>query len=203
MNTHHQGPSRTGVACSRPWLAASFCWAADCCGNQRPSRPTRQFAFLPLPDLPATGPSPQRAIFAGGCFWGVQGVFQHVKGVQRAVSGYSGGAASTPPMSWSAAAIPDHAESVEVTFDPSQVSYGQLLQIFFSVVHDPTQLNRQGRTPARSTARPFSRPARPSSRQHRPMSRSLTRHTCIRSPSSPASRTRPASIRPSSTTRTS
>lgn len=101
---------------------------------------------LPAPvlDLPATGPSPQRAIFAGGCFWGVQGVFQHVKGVQRAVSGYSGGAASTASYELVSRGNTGHAESVEITFDPTQVSYGKLLQIFFSVVHDPTQLNRQG-----------------------------------------------------------
>ena len=101
---------------------------------------------LPVPalDLPATGPSPQRAIFAGGCFWGVQGVFQHVKGVQRAVSGYSGGAASNASYELVSRGNTGHTESVEVTFDPSQVSYGALLQIFFSVVHDPTQLNRQG-----------------------------------------------------------
>ncbi|WP_052263609.1 peptide-methionine (S)-S-oxide reductase MsrA [Comamonas thiooxydans] len=101
---------------------------------------------LPAPvlDLPATGPSSQRAIFAGGCFWGVQGVFQHVKGVQRAVSGYSGGAAPTASYELVSRGNTGHAESVEITFDPTQVSYGKLLQIFFSVVHDPTQLNRQG-----------------------------------------------------------
>ncbi|KWT70438.1 Peptide methionine sulfoxide reductase MsrA [Comamonas testosteroni] len=98
----------------------------------------------PATDLPAAGQSPQRAIFAGGCFWGVQGVFQHVKGVQRAVSGYSGGAASNASYELVSRGNTGHAESVEVTFDPSQVSYGELLQIFFSVVHDPTQLNRQG-----------------------------------------------------------
>ncbi|WP_419145812.1 peptide-methionine (S)-S-oxide reductase MsrA [Comamonas testosteroni] len=98
----------------------------------------------PAADLPAAGQSPQRAIFAGGCFWGVQGVFQHVKGVQRAVSGYSGGAASNASYELVSRGNTGHTESVEVTFDPSQVSYGALLQIFFSVVHDPTQLNRQG-----------------------------------------------------------
>lgn len=98
----------------------------------------------PVMDMPATGPAPQRAIFAGGCFWGVQGVFQHVKGVQRAVSGYSGGTASTASYEQVSRGNTGHAESVEVTFDPSLVSYGELLQIFFSVVHDPTQLNRQG-----------------------------------------------------------
>ena len=98
----------------------------------------------PAQDLPAGGQTTQRAIFAGGCFWGVQGVFQHVKGVQRAVSGYSGGTASAASYELVSRGNTGHAESVEVTFDPSQVSYGTLLQIFFSVVHDPTQLNRQG-----------------------------------------------------------
>lgn len=101
---------------------------------------------IPAPALDSspTGSTPQRAIFAGGCFWGVQGVFQHVKGVQRAVSGYSGGAVSTASYELVSRGNTGHAESVEVTFDPAQVSYGTLLQIFFSVVHDPTQLNRQG-----------------------------------------------------------
>lgn len=86
----------------------------------------------------------QTAIFAGGCFWGVQGVFQHVKGIQRAVSGYSGGKASDAYYRAVSSGQTQHAESVEITYDPSQISYGELLQIFFSVVHDPTQLNRQG-----------------------------------------------------------
>ncbi|WP_437883590.1 peptide-methionine (S)-S-oxide reductase MsrA [Pseudomonas sp. LRF_L74] len=98
----------------------------------------------PTQDLPTGGQSPQKAIFAGGCFWGVQGVFQHVKGVQRAVSGYSGGTAGTADYEIVSSGSTDHAESVEVTYDPGQISYGDLLQIFFSVAHDPTLLNRQG-----------------------------------------------------------
>jgi len=98
----------------------------------------------PAQDAPAAGQGPQKAIFAGGCFWGVQGVFQHVKGVQRAVSGYSGGTAAQASYSAVSSGRTGHAESVEVTYDPAQVSYGQLLQIYFSVAHDPTQLNRQG-----------------------------------------------------------
>ncbi len=82
--------------------------------------------------------------FAGGCFWGVQGVFQHVKGVKNAVSGYAGGAANTAQYDRVSGGDTGHAESVEVTFDPSQVSYGTLLQIYFSVAHNPTELNRQG-----------------------------------------------------------
>jgi peptide-methionine (S)-S-oxide reductase len=84
------------------------------------------------------------AVFAGGCFWGVQGVFQHVKGVSNAVSGYTGGAKETAHYSIVGTNSTGHAESVQVTFDPKQVSYGTLLRIFFSVAHDPTELNRQG-----------------------------------------------------------
>ena len=84
------------------------------------------------------------AVLAGGCFWGVQGVFQHVKGVTRAVSGYAGGQKKTAHYQTVGEGRSGHAESVQVTFDPRQVTYGQLLQVFFSVVHDPTQLNRQG-----------------------------------------------------------
>ncbi|WP_076997110.1 peptide-methionine (S)-S-oxide reductase MsrA [Variovorax sp. KK3] len=99
----------------------------------------------PAQDMPPpSGQGTQKAIFAGGCFWGVQGVFQHVKGVQRAVSGYSGGTAPTASYDLVSGGRTGHAESVEITYDPAQVSYGTLLQIFFSVVHDPTQLNRQG-----------------------------------------------------------
>jgi len=92
----------------------------------------------------ATAPATDTAVFAGGCFWGVQGVFQHVKGVSNAVSGYAGGEAKTAKYDMIGSGRTGHAEAVRITFDPKQVSYGQLLQIFFSVVHDPTQLNRQG-----------------------------------------------------------
>ncbi|MDR7100658.1 peptide-methionine (S)-S-oxide reductase [Lysobacter niabensis] len=83
-------------------------------------------------------------VFAGGCFWGVQGVFEHVNGVQRAVSGYIGGSAATARYYVVATGATGHAEAVQVTYDPAQVSYATLMQVFFSVVHDPTQLNRQG-----------------------------------------------------------
>jgi len=88
--------------------------------------------------------SSETAVFAGGCFWGVQGVFQHTKGVLSAVSGYTGGSATTAHYEVVGSGLTGHAESVQVRFDPKQVSYAQLLQIFFSVAHDPTQLNRQG-----------------------------------------------------------
>ena len=86
----------------------------------------------------------QTAVIAGGCFWGVQGVFEHVKGVRKVISGYSGGAKSTAQYETVSSGTTGHAESVQITFNPAEVSYGELLQIFFSVVHDPTLLNRQG-----------------------------------------------------------
>ena len=86
----------------------------------------------------------QTAVFSGGCFWGVQAVFQHVKGVISATSGYAGGPASAAQYETVSTGETGHAESVKVMFDPSQVSYGQLLKVFFAVAHDPTQLNRQG-----------------------------------------------------------
>jgi peptide-methionine (S)-S-oxide reductase len=86
----------------------------------------------------------QTAVFAGGCFWGVQAVFQHTQGVLNAVSGYAGGQKETASYEMVGSGRTGHAESVQVTFDPKRVSYGKLLQIYFSVAHDPTQLNRQG-----------------------------------------------------------
>jgi peptide-methionine (S)-S-oxide reductase len=102
---------------------------------------------LPAPavDIPAaTAKGPQTAVFAGGCFWGVEAVFRHVKGVSSAVSGYAGGPAKAADYEMVSTGMTGHAESVKVTYDPAQVSYGQLLTVFFSVTHDPTQLNRQG-----------------------------------------------------------
>ncbi len=92
----------------------------------------------------ADHPGQDVVVFAGGCFWGVQAVFEHVKGVREAVSGYAGGTVGSPSYEQVSSGATGHAESVRVVYDPSQVSYGQLLQVFFSVVHDPTQLNRQG-----------------------------------------------------------
>jgi peptide-methionine (S)-S-oxide reductase len=87
---------------------------------------------------------PATAVFAGGCFWGVDGVFKHVRGVTKVVSGYAGGAANTASYEVVSTGTTGHAESVEVTYDPSRVSYDDLLKVFFLVVHDPTELNRQG-----------------------------------------------------------
>ena len=86
----------------------------------------------------------QIAVFAGGCFWGVDAVFKHVKGVSSVVSGYAGGGAATARYGVVSTGMTGHAESVKITYDPSQISYSELLRIFFSVAHDPTQLNRQG-----------------------------------------------------------
>jgi len=107
------------------------------------------FAAPPIPppstDVPlATKSSKETAVFAGGCFWGVQAVFQRVKGVLTTATGYSGGAAKTATYQQVCTETTGHAESVQVVFDPSQITYGTLLRIFFSVAHDPTQLNRQG-----------------------------------------------------------
>jgi methionine-S-sulfoxide reductase len=90
------------------------------------------------------GATEDTAVFAGGCFWGVEAVYDHVKGVKRAISGYAGGDVASPSYEQVSTGDTGHAESVEVIYDPSQVTYGKLLQIFFSVAHDPTQLNRQG-----------------------------------------------------------
>jgi peptide-methionine (S)-S-oxide reductase len=98
----------------------------------------------PAVDNPKQPGASQTAVLAAGCFWGVQGVFEHVRGVRKVVSGYAGGERSTAQYERVSTGSTGHAESVMITFDPAQISYGQLLQIAFSVVHDPTQLNRQG-----------------------------------------------------------
>ncbi|HLJ91303.1 MAG TPA: peptide-methionine (S)-S-oxide reductase MsrA [Candidatus Angelobacter sp.] len=86
----------------------------------------------------------ETAVLAGGCFWGVQAVFQHLKGVKKATSGYAGGSADTAQYEVVSTGTTGHAESVKVVYDPSQISYGQILKVYFSVAHDPTELNRQG-----------------------------------------------------------
>jgi peptide-methionine (S)-S-oxide reductase len=104
-------------------------------------------AAVPAPvvdEAKATAPAKETVVLAGGCFWGVQAVFQHVKGVISATSGYSGGSVKNPDYETVSSGTTGHAESVEIVFDPSQVTYGELLRVFFSVAHDPTELNRQG-----------------------------------------------------------
>lgn len=110
-----------------------------------PSRAAENAVVIPAPAMdaaPATGI--QTAVVAGGCFWGVQGVFQHTAGVVNAVSGYAGGTKATADYQTVSSGRTGHAESVEIKFDPKKITYGKILQIYFSVVHDPTQLNRQG-----------------------------------------------------------
>ena len=101
--------------------------------------------MIPPPAIDEPAPATSEVVvLAGGCFWGVQGVFQHVEGVSSAVSGYAGGAANTAHYEMVGTNTTGHAEAVQVTFDPSRISYGHILQIYFSVAHDPTELNRQG-----------------------------------------------------------
>src|SRR5271170_6087433 len=101
---------------------------------------------VPAPATPSeeAGATSEKVVLAGGCFWGVQGVFQHVEGVTEAVSGYSGGTKVKPSYEEVSTGTTGHAESVEITFDPRVVSYGKILQIYFSVAHNPTELNRSG-----------------------------------------------------------
>ena len=120
-----------GVAAALAWPA----WTAETATTLPP----------PAVDTPAAAQqTSETAVLAGGCFWGVQAVFQHVKGVTQAVSGYSGGDKKTAEYEIVSSGTTGHAESVEVKFDPKQISFGRILQIYFSVAHDPTQLNRQG-----------------------------------------------------------
>jgi peptide-methionine (S)-S-oxide reductase len=120
-------------------LAASVMLSAGAAGAQ-------EGLEIPAPALDETASNAKTevAVLAGGCFWGVQGVFQHVVGVSNAVSGYAGGEAQTAQYEMVGSGATGHAEAVKITFDPSQISYGRILQIYFSVAHDPTQLNRQG-----------------------------------------------------------
>ena len=110
------------------------------------SAPQEKARVIPPPsiDEPASQATSEVAVLAGGCFWGVQGVYQYTKGVTRAVSGYAGGQKNTAHYETVEGGGTGHAEAVQVTFDPRQITYGRLLQVFFSVAHDPTQLNRQG-----------------------------------------------------------
>ena len=110
-----------------------------------PSRASEEAVIVPAPAVDVQAADGiQTAVIAGGCFWGTQAVFQRVKGVLKTTAGYSGGSASTATYDQVTTETTGHAESVEVKYDPQKISYGKILQIFFSVVHDPTQLNRQG-----------------------------------------------------------
>jgi peptide-methionine (S)-S-oxide reductase len=110
-----------------------------------PSRAAEDAVVIPPPAMDAQASDGiQTAVIAGGCFWGVQGVFQHTAGVVNAVSGYAGGGKATADYNAVSTGTTGHAESVQIKYDPKKISYGKILQIFFSVAHDPTQLNRQG-----------------------------------------------------------
>jgi peptide-methionine (S)-S-oxide reductase len=117
------------------WMSSLFCAAAMASAAPFPT---------PTVDAPKTAGKMQTAVLAGGCFWGVEAVFDAIKGVSDAVSGYAGGPANRAQYEMVSSGTTGHAESVEITYDPSKISYGQLLQVYFSVAHDPTQLNRQG-----------------------------------------------------------
>lgn len=122
-------------------ILSSLLSAAACTAHASPRAPVP----VPAVDEPrASTPSQQTAVLSGGCFWGVQAVFLHVKGVAKATSGYSGGSAKTAEYETVSTGETGHAESVQVVYDSSQITYGELLRVFFSVAHDPTQLNRQG-----------------------------------------------------------
>ncbi len=138
--------SSRSVSWSIPMMAAIALGAAGVALWRSPLYGAEEPVLLAAPaiDNPKAPGAPQTAVLAGGCFWGVQGVFEHVKGVTKVVSGYAGGDKSTAQYETVSSGTTGHAESVQITFDPAQVSFGQLLQIAFSVVYDPTLLNRQG-----------------------------------------------------------
>ena len=132
----------TGTSLRLAWiLMGSLLTATACNAKAAPHEPVPS----PAQDAKrASVASQQTTVVAGGCFWGIQAVFQHVKGVISATSVYSGGSAKTAEYEVVSTGETGHAESVKIVFDPSQITYGELLRVFFSVAHDPTQLNRQG-----------------------------------------------------------
>jgi peptide-methionine (S)-S-oxide reductase len=139
------GIAKTRTPIFKSALAALIVAAAAAAFWQSPARSAEDAVVIPPPAMDENAASgSEKAIFAGGCFWGVQGVFQHVKGVTKAVSGYTGGAKDDAVYETVGSGRTGHAESVEITYDPSKVTYGQLLQVYFSVAHNPTQLNYQG-----------------------------------------------------------
>ena len=142
--------TRKTVLGRRPMLAMFALVAGAAVWHAMPAFASEAAVIVPAPadDIAAAAgaatPTSDTAVFAGGCFWGVQGVFQHVKGVSSAVSGYAGGDAKSAKYNIVGSGATGHAEAVRITYDPRQVSYGRLLQIYFSVAHNPTELNRQG-----------------------------------------------------------
>ena len=125
-------------------IAAFLAWSAVRSIVAKPSEPKFPFPKPAVDAPPSSAKSPETAVLAGGCFWGVQAVFEHLKGVTAVAAGYSGGHVESPGYEMVSSGLTGHAESVSITFDPAQISYGQILMVYFSVAHDPTQLNRQG-----------------------------------------------------------
>jgi len=132
----------TGISARLAWILIGTLLATTACTAKAGSG-----VPVPAPAMDAkraSAAAKETAVVAGGCFWGIQAVFQHVKGVISATSGYSGGSAKTAEYEVVSTGETGHAESVQIVFDPSQITYGELLRVFFSVAHDPTELNRQG-----------------------------------------------------------
>jgi peptide-methionine (S)-S-oxide reductase len=119
-------------------------WNAIRSIGAKPAEPKLPFPKPTVDEPLAATKGQETAVLAGGCFWGMQAVFEHLKGVKSVVAGYSGGHVESPAYELVSTGLTGHAESISVTFDPSQISYGQILMVYFSVAHDPTQLNRQG-----------------------------------------------------------
>jgi peptide-methionine (S)-S-oxide reductase len=128
------------------WIVIASLLLAALVGAPLPATAAEPAVVIPAPaldDARAAGPL-QTAVLAGGCFWGVQGVYEHVRGVKQVLSGYSGGSKATAEYEVVSRGRTGHAESVQIRFDPKEISYGEILRIYFSVVHDPTQLDQQG-----------------------------------------------------------
>jgi peptide-methionine (S)-S-oxide reductase len=128
------------------WIVIASLLLAALIGAPLPATAAEPAVVIPAPaldDARAAGPL-QTAVLAGGCFWGVQGVYEHVRGVKQVLSGYSGGSKATAEYEVVSRGRTGHAESVQIRFDPKEISYGEILRIYFSVVHDPTQLDQQG-----------------------------------------------------------
>src|SRR4030081_166481 len=146
IGRHHQrGYPMRRHPFSRLSLCAAIGALAITAFAAAPSRAAEDAVIIPAPAMDVQAPDGlQTAVLAGACFWGVQGVFQHTAGVVNALSGYAGGSKATANYTVVSTGATGHAEAVEIKYDPKKISYGKILQIFFSVAHDPTQLNRQG-----------------------------------------------------------
>jgi peptide-methionine (S)-S-oxide reductase len=126
-------------------IASMLAWTGvRSIGARPPAIPRMPFPKPTVDEPLATAKGQETAVLAGGCFWGVQAVFEHLKGVTSVMPGYSGGHLKSPSYEMVSSGLTGHAESVSITFDPSQITYGQILMVYFAVAHDPTQLNRQG-----------------------------------------------------------